>query len=70
MKVNIRKIKQAYVFCQNDETHGKTPLELNIEISSYKIKVWLCQQCLKEFSDLYDTTVDKLWHEFVQESQK
>jgi len=45
-KVKIRTIKRAHVHCECNEAHGKTPFELNIEVGSYNLKIWLCADCI------------------------
>jgi hypothetical protein len=51
MLIKARKIKQAYIECENDNAHGKTPIELTIRIGGKVLKVWLCDSCINKLQN-------------------
>ncbi len=62
MKVEIRKIKRAWAYCDTDPKHGKTPYELIVKSdnSIQPFRDWLCQECLVDFRQQFDREICKL----------
>ena len=61
MTITLKKLKRAWAFCQEDNSHGKTPFQLSISfVLSDGLKVWLCQDCLVDFRTQFDDAVTRI----------
>lgn len=62
MEVKIRKLKRAWAYCNQDNSHGQTQYELIIKSDNniYPLKTWLCPNCLIEFKNKIDNSIGEI----------